>query len=1440
MAIVFEDSQPRKGRIVFDENPDADLEENFRRYGRPTEDITPYTETILMAREDANRRNALEARRIAGETDAEFVARTTPQLVNAPRQSTLSRLTGGALTTWGDEGFTPASTGFAPEQAYRTVAPILEDPEMIASGVRLIGVGGGGALGFLSGGPPGAYLGGIAGGAAVEPYAQSITPREESLAETSINLASNALPPLSRIGRGLLPQIASEAAYGAGIANAQLAGQSLLERGELPSAEEVRNVTLLGAGIGGTSGLAMNRGATTPQVPKSTQILQDATKPKPLANIASEAAAKTQGNPYAVQQSINEMLNIPPQTPMVPSTAREAAEALEPLLARRDSATEAFTKQAELETQFNLARAEEALQEAQAARLAQPESVELTSSPANQRLQMLDTVEGNAARERARLTEIVEAENPALPQIDEPTLSPQAQRMYDEYGRVDPSLLAPVAGAGAGGVAGGVMTERQEGESEEEYRARRLRNSIIGGLGGLAAGSTARTVANKVLRSPVRQTKSHILKEVDTILTPKKETTSLIERVGDIKDGFRYLFNTRYAPIGAAQRSLYKESGRTFTPNAYYDLERDFERVAGAPVKAEGEVKILDDIVREIPSENAGDFDRFLVLSRIEDRLLNDTDGRKRVASWTATKARQGLDELKAEVGPQVYAQLEKAGQDFQNLMRRTLQIQVDSGRLSKEVMDGVLDSSDFYAPFKVLKYFEDEEAFVKGGGKRITSSEQLVKKMTGIDDEDFRIELPTNVAAEQVYKGYILAEKNMKMRRLATLSRLDPDGDYVKIIPEDAKPRKGYEKVSYFQNGDKKYLEVSEDIAKALSGMDGQETGVILNGLGMASSVFKMGATGASIPFNISNALVFDPIRLGVISKYGFRNPIDMAWTLVEWPKALAASVSGNLLNRPNALYEEWIRSGAANSTIARVLTPEVFASKNPTRVGFGEALVESNFGAGKAIKAASLLSNTIEETTKLWGLQRAKRIERLDKLSPKELERKWPEIVTEIRNYAGSPDFARSGVAMKPLNIILPFLNARWQGASQDMARLNPFLQGNAKDAGAAWARMGSLIAMPSAALAIYNLQPDNEADFMQIPEDERKRYHHIPLYADDKGEPTILGTGTPYRFNNKDGVSIRGYYRIPKREFPGLLSNTIEDFILYAKGTSPDGFADIASNFADNFLDTASPVSISGDTVEERLSSAAAGLNPAIRLPLETAANRSFFTGRNIVPESRVNASPEKRYTEQTPEVYKDIANALPDTLPEVLRSPANLQHLSEGLTGGFVRQFAPPQLSEGNPALNANQTLGRFFRSERVDNAELMEGAKAAERARTDQRIDEQEIASALAEAIMSKQTIQERQKIIADAVSTGLLTPEIEKKLTEELKDVQRGLTYEDRVIKRSYTVSGGFRARYYADRLASMPREQWGAYIQEQARKGLLTDDVAKQLGELLTQPQRR
>lgn len=444
--------------------------------------------------------------------------------------------------------------------------------------------------------PAGLALTGLAG-AAGELASQGVemqtgTRQELSLPQIGVGGLLSAVP-AAPLGRIASPLIRGGIRIGEGAAIS--ASAPLLEaglEGRLPGAEDFERAkasaafgAALGVPFAGIEALPK-----APQIPKSTQILADAAKDKNLANIAAETASNTQGSPYALQESINKMVNIQPNPPAnaamqsaealeaalgtvradtpTPGAARASAEAIlegervaaleaasearrlsaqegriqalvdeiaggDPVLRaqilgrreqlgsddflaaleaqadfRRNPANqpdllaaevaqvgedirtrspiaaqiqqERFRLRPEFERQNLLAQSEEALAQAEAARLAQPEQVILTSSPANQQLQMLDTRPGNAQAERARLLQQIQAETPALPQVSEPILSPQAQRMQDEFGRVNPQLLSPIAGGGAGAAYG--LTQ---GDTPEE----RLRNAALYGAAGMAGGA---------------------------------------------------------------------------------------------------------------------------------------------------------------------------------------------------------------------------------------------------------------------------------------------------------------------------------------------------------------------------------------------------------------------------------------------------------------------------------------------------------------------------------------------------------------------------------------------------------------------------------------------------------------------------------------------------------------------------------------------------------------------------------------------------------------------------------------------------------------------------------------------------------------------------------------------------------------------------------------
>lgn len=149
---------------------------------------------------------------------------------------------------------------------------------------------------------------------------------------------------------------------------------------------------------------------------------------------------------------------------------------------------------------FGRARVEEAAQtlepDLKAAQVGAQESIVLGENPVQNQITRLDVSLGEgqgAVKERSRLSRSL-PRNDRLPSAydtaDRASMSPQAQRMMDEYGRVNPAVLQSVGGAAIGGVAGST-----QGETPQE----RAQNALIGaGLGATLPLAIRKAVSAKL------------------------------------------------------------------------------------------------------------------------------------------------------------------------------------------------------------------------------------------------------------------------------------------------------------------------------------------------------------------------------------------------------------------------------------------------------------------------------------------------------------------------------------------------------------------------------------------------------------------------------------------------------------------------------------------------------------------------------------------------------------------------------------------------------------------------------------------------------------------------------------------------------------------------------------------------------------------------------
>ncbi len=867
------------------------------------------------------------------------------------------------------------------------------------------------------------------------------------------------------------------------------------------------------------------------------------------------------------------------------------------------------------------------------------------------------------------------------------------------------------------------------------------------------------------------------LKEVERTTQSAQRGPSVVSRLSSVPERFQTALTSQFTPLRTLEAKLYgdrKISG--------IDMARKFEQVAGAPGKAQADIIEFRQSVVDPIRQHADDFNSYLFLRRVADRLASDPD-RKRVASWTPERAEQGLAELKAKVGDEVMARIEAQGKVYQTEMRKALRLQVESGRMSEDLYKSIVDSSDFYAPFKVLKYIEEGDG-IAGSGRNIATTRDLTKKITGIDSEDFQIGNILQSSAEQIVRSRILAEKNLKMLELDKLADLDVTGTLIKRVEAGTRAQQGYEQVRFYKDGEPAILEVQKPVAQAVQGLNKAQTSALAKVMMIAAKPMRLGATSANAGFQVVNLVFADLPRSALISRYGVRSPLDVVRFPLDWTYAAFTSFKGNF-GKPNDLYMEWLKSGAANSTIQRELTPESFKPS----LGLGKG---PRHLAKSVIDTIPKFANAIEETTKILGLKRGLRIENIKNLTGDEQKRSIERIVTEIRNYSGSPDFSRRGTETKNLNLLAMFLNARIQGTAADISRLAG--RTGKKDAAIGWGRLGIAVGIPTTVLALINSLPEYKDDYEKVPEWERANYWMIPRES--------------FFINEDTDERVRDYWRVPKREIVKMFANTIESGITFAQNKEPKA----VGKWAVQMIENLSPVGIEGKNVTERLESVVGGLNPAIKIPVEVATGRDTFRRRQIVPEYMKKAEPAEQYRGSTPKQYVEIGRRLGV-------SPLMAEHVAEGATGGGLGQFSVRQPQPGRSPLGQYPIVRRFVRSGSLaSDAGMGERVEQAERDESTQQVVRRRKAMTLLSGWrgVPDGEVQSRIREIAKS------DPKLAAKVADIRHEQQRGLTSVDRQIA-ALGIESGERERFIRGELSRMKTQnERNAFIEDLKRKGLL------------------
>lgn len=959
------------------------------------------------------------------------------------------------------------------------------------------------------------------------------------------------------------------------------------------------------------------------------------------------------------------------------------------------------------------------------------------------------------------------------------------------------ALVGGLQGAGMGGASKMVETalDHERFPTFTEFAGATAGGA---GIGGVMAGIGASIGAAMSKKPP-----ASIQKVMEIFQPPPGE--SRMAAIKELPHTLQSDLVNQFAPLKRLEDKVFKVAERE---RVGIDLSRKFEQIAGAPAKAEADIIRFDDAVSKHVFGDEPLFNTYLFLKRAENRVGRYLE----TGDYTPKKVSDDLADLYAFIGPDKLKKFEEVSVEYQKHMDDVLLLQVQSGRMSKGLYDDIKKANDFYAPYRVLSKLTELENIAGTGSKRIDTSTELTKAITGVEQADLKLDDILMASRENILKSRVLAEKNLKMQEVDALAKWDPDGAFVKRVADWEEAPIDKAKVFVFKDGERAGLLVDHDVAKAIQGMNSTQVGLFGKSLAVAGKPFRAGATTANAAFQVVNAVFADAPRLAIMSKYGVgeggkvsnrlfetvRFPLDYAY-------ALSTSLKGNF-GKPNDLYMQWLDSGAARSTVQ-----DSIAQMGRKGIAESTALQRKQ----GVLESMGNFANAIEETAKIAGLKRGLRMEGFEKASLRNQKRIMERVVAEVRNYAGSPDFARRGTETTDANLLFMFFNARIQGAASDLGR-TLLGAGGWKRSAITMAKSGALLGTPTVALWYRNQQAENADDYNRIPKAERENYWMILRNNKD---------GSPKYFKNDNGEMVRDSWRVPKREWSKLFSNSIESFLTFTKEKDPASLKD----FGVSFLENISPIGISGDNWEQRIQSVISSTNPLIKAPIQTGLGVNTFFHRDTIPQRLQGGiggiSPELQYTDSTPTMFRKAAEAMPEFLPERLRSPMYLEQLTQDLSAGLITQFASGKKLEGRDDMSNWPVVKRFVRSQHVDTSKETDRIKQLDRESTDTRVRQKNQANDLFDAI---KTIPESAR--GDALSKVVLAdPLILPKLLTEAKARSLGWTPLEKQMDLLGRENGQL-SRFIAEQIAPMPPDKKIEYLIGLSKKQLITPDVMQQI----------
>lgn len=335
-----------------------------------------------------------------------------------------------------------------------------------------------------------------------------------------------------------------------------------------------------------------------------------------------------------------------------------------------------------------------------------------------------------------------------------------------------------------------------------------------------------------------------------------------------------------------------------------------------------------------------------------------------------------------------------EAQQDLVHFSKVTTSILYDAGVISKKRYKELQERWPNYIP--MFRVFEDNEEVDFGDS---------LKHMHG---STRRIINPLDSIIRNTYDFVKKAERNKARQLLADLTRISDVGEYIEEV-DNAKPN-DKTTITFYENGERKYLQTDPDIVKAVNNMGREESNWVLRLLHGPAKIARACFTTINPSFALRN-LIRDSTDATIYSKYGFK-----PWDFV---RGFLHAV------HRDELFYEWLSSGAAQASAISLDRDYTQATLNQMSKTWKERLLSKEF-LPAILEGMQMVGEYSEYGTRIAAYERVKKT-LAGENGPHPAAYDLVSAAFESRDLM---DFARGGRGSRYLNNVVVFANASIQG--------------------------------------------------------------------------------------------------------------------------------------------------------------------------------------------------------------------------------------------------------------------------------------------------------------------------------------------------------------------------------------------------------------------------